>query len=59
MRQSLTPEERAEIQRRIAEINLRLAGRDMTTEELKTLPAERNALEKVLAGDGQRETSGG
>ena len=54
MKQILTPEERADIQRRIVAINLRLTARNVTTEEWQTLPAERKALERVLAADDKQ-----
>jgi hypothetical protein len=54
MQQKLTPEERAEIQRRIAEINRRLVARNVTVDEWKVFPPERIALEKKLADDDQQ-----
>ena len=54
MQQRLTPEERAEIQRRIVEIHRLLVARGVTPDDWKTLPAERKALEKKLASDGKQ-----
>ena len=58
MQQKLTPEERAEIQRRIEAINLRLIARNVTVDEWKVFPAERIALEKKLAEDDQQADPG-
>jgi hypothetical protein len=47
----LTPQERAEIERQMGPINVKLTAPKFTTEEWRKLHVERYALEQMLLGE--------